>query len=164
MQIWAEKDIRLMKDVLQSSYPFINYFHGNVCGSGTCIFSKWAIEFVTTHSFGANGYPHRVDHGDWYCGKGFGMARITTQNGYCINVYILHLIARYVLDRNKDGYEGHRMAQVIELIEFINSTMHSVDAIFVAGDFNLEPETTGIKLLREVLGLRDAWLDCVLNS
>lgn len=59
--------------------------------------------------------------------------------------------------------EGHRLTQAIEMMEFIRISAASADAIFIGGDLNLEPYTTALRLMKRSLGLKDAWLDQVVQ-
>ncbi|VDQ08981.1 unnamed protein product [Trichobilharzia regenti] len=72
---------------------------------------------------------------------------------------ILKLIARYELNRSMDKYNGHRISQLIEVMEFIRMTSTGSDAIIISGDFNLESDTLAIELFRTSLKLSDAWLN-----
>ncbi len=56
---------------------------------------------------------------------------------------------------------GHRLGQVVELMEFVRATAGSADAFFIAGDLNLESYTNTLHLLKRGLDLKDAWLDQV---
>ncbi|VDL93833.1 unnamed protein product [Schistocephalus solidus] len=67
--------------------------------------------------------------------------------------------ARYHINHKRDVVEGHRLGQAMELMEFVRATAGSADVIFIGGDLNLEPYTTGLNLLKRSLGLKDAWLD-----
>lgn len=60
-------------------------------GTGMCVFSKLKIISVLSHIFSANGYPHLIHEGDWYCAKGVGLTRIETKNGFRINFYVTHV-------------------------------------------------------------------------
>ena len=53
---------------------------------------------------------------------------------------------------------AHRVAQAIEVSQFINLTAAGADAIFIGGDFNLQPKDLGIKIIKSNVGLYDAWL------
>lgn len=59
-------------------------------GSGLCLFSKWPICETLYHKFDPNGYPHKVQHGDWFGGKGVGMAVIRA-HGLLVHVYVTHV-------------------------------------------------------------------------
>ncbi|KAK4474501.1 hypothetical protein MN116_001650 [Schistosoma mekongi] len=158
-EIWLESDYRKLRHLLDDKYPYSNYFYCNLIGTGMCIFSKWTIECVFTHPFTTNGYPHLIHQADYYCGKGIGLARITSKKGFRINFYVTHLIARYELDRMLDKYNGHRISQLVEVMEFVRMTSTGSDAIIITGDFNLESNTSAIELLCTSLKLSDAWLN-----
>ncbi|KAA3675018.1 sphingomyelin phosphodiesterase 2 [Paragonimus westermani] len=158
-EIWTDSDFKLLQTSLKNVYSYANYFHSNLIGSGLCIFSKWPIDTIFMHPYGANGYPHYLHQADWYCGKGIGLARVISRKGFIINLYVTHLIARYALDRSRDTYDSHRISQLLELMEFIRMTASSADGIIITGDFNLESDTTAIKLFRTYLGVSDAWLN-----
>ncbi|CAH8677989.1 unnamed protein product [Schistosoma rodhaini] len=158
-EIWLESDYRKLRNILDEKYPYSNYFYCNLIGTGMCIFSKWTIECVFTHPFTANGYPHLIHQADYYCGKGIGLARITSKEGFRINFYVTHLIARYELDRMLDKYNGHRISQLVEVMEFVRMTSTGSDAIIITGDFNLESNTSAIELFSTSLKLSDAWLN-----
>lgn len=158
-EIWRDDDYQKLQDALSYVYPFSNYFHCHTIGSGMCIFSKWPIDNIVFHPYSVNGYPQFLHQADWYCGKGVGLARVTTKAGYRINFYVTHLVARYELDRKHDRYHGHRTCQLIDLLQFIRCTSSSSDAIVIAGDFNLEPNTADIGFLKSYLGVSDAWID-----
>ncbi|VDP96377.1 unnamed protein product [Trichobilharzia regenti] len=89
--IWLDADYDKLQSLLSEKYPYSNYFHCNLIGTGMCIFCKWPIECVFTHPFTANGYPHLIHQADYYCGKGIGLARITTRGGFRINLYVTHV-------------------------------------------------------------------------
>ena len=59
-------------------------------GSGLCVFSKIPIEETLFHKFDLNGYAHKVQHGDWFGGKGVGLVKLAVE-GFHINIYISHV-------------------------------------------------------------------------
>ncbi|CAH8649125.1 unnamed protein product [Heterobilharzia americana] len=158
-EIWLDADYDKLRCLLNDKYPYSNYFYCNLIGTGMCIFCKWPMDCVFTHPFTANGYPHLIHQADYYCGKGIGLARVTSKEGFRINLYVTHLIARYELNRTLDKYNGHRISQLIEVMEFIRMTSTGSDAIIITGDFNLESDTSAIELFRTSLKLSDAWLN-----
>lgn len=160
-EIWTDNDFRKLRSHLGSIYKYSNYFHSKLIGGGICIFSKWPMDSIFMHSYGANGHPYLLHQCDWYCGKGVGLARVISPKGFRINLYVTHLIARYALDRNRDRLDSHRLSQLMELVQFVRMSSASADAIIVAGDFNLEPDTAAIRFFRLALGVSDAWLDNV---
>lgn len=67
----------------------ISIFSG-VFGSGLCLLSKYPIVTTLFHAWSVNGYVHRIQHGDWFGGKGVGLCQILA-NGYPVNIYIAHV-------------------------------------------------------------------------
>ena len=65
------------------------YFSGMI-GSGLCVFSKIPIEETLFHKFDLNGYAHKVQHGDWFGGKGVGLVKLAVER-FHINLYISHV-------------------------------------------------------------------------
>lgn len=61
-----------------------------VYGSGLCILSKYPIALTLFHAWSVNGYVHRIQHGDWFGGKGVGLCQIIVQN-QPVNIYIAHV-------------------------------------------------------------------------
>jgi sphingomyelin phosphodiesterase 2 len=105
------------------------------------------------------GFPHKVQHGDWFCGKLIGLCKILV-NGFIINVYNTHLHANYHHVIPKDIYLGHRVCQAYELIQFIESTSSAdtTDLTILLGDLNLRSEDLGFKLIKGILQLNDSFL------
>ena len=105
------------------------------------------------------GFPHKIQHGDWFCGKLIGLCKILV-NGYVVNVYNTHLHANYHHVIPKDIYLGHRICQAYELIQFIESTSaaDTTDMTILLGDLNLTSDDLGFKLIQGILQLNDSFL------
>lgn len=74
----------------QHMFVIISLIYSGVFGSGLCVFSKHPIVTTLFHSWSVNGYVHRIQHGDWFGGKGVGLCQIL-MNGFPINIYIAHV-------------------------------------------------------------------------
>ena len=74
----------------QSVLQYSHYFYSGIYGSGLCILSKYPIVMAMFHSWAVNGYVHRIQHGDYFGGKGVGLCKIRI-NQEIINVYIAHV-------------------------------------------------------------------------
>ncbi|RCN44222.1 hypothetical protein ANCCAN_09805 [Ancylostoma caninum] len=72
-----------------------------------------------------------------------------------VNFYATHLHAEY--DRENDLYLPHRTSQSFELSQFIRHTAHGADVVIVTGDFNMEPDDLGFRLILSQARLLDAW-------
>lgn len=154
-EVWAESDYKLLQQHILKTMPYCHYFQSGTIGSGVCVFSKLAIEDSFYHLFPLNGYFHKVQHGDWFGGKGLGMCRVSIQ-GISINIYCTHLHAEY--DMESDEYIAHRVAQAFDMSQFIKYTSGSCDLAIVGGDFNLRPTDLGYKMIVTNGNLHDCWL------
>lgn len=54
------------------------------------MFSKYPILETFYQKYSVNGYAHKVQHGDWFCGKGVGLAKIVVDKLH-VNVYVTHV-------------------------------------------------------------------------
>ncbi|KAL5968209.1 putative neutral sphingomyelinase, partial [Taenia solium] len=158
-EVWLQSDFEKIKSCLTSIYPHCVKFYTHLFGSGVCIFCRWPLVSFMTLPFSINGYPHYLHQADWIAGKAMGYASTITPGGFRLNLYNAHTHARHYVNPADDPVEGHRLAQAIEMMEFIRASAASADAIFIGGDLNLEYYTTALRLLKRSLHLKDAWLD-----
>ncbi|CAF0836621.1 unnamed protein product [Rotaria sordida] len=158
-EVWSKVDYIYLRDQLKSIYPYSYYFLSGLVGSGCCLFSKYPIIGAYEHRYTLNGFPHKIQHGDWFCGKLIGLCKILV-NGYVINVYNTHLHANYHHVIPKDIYLGHRICQAYELIQFIESTSSAdtTHLTILLGDLNLTNDDLGFKLINGILQLNDSFL------
>jgi sphingomyelin phosphodiesterase 2 len=123
------------------------------------------VENPKVESFSATllGFPHKIQHGDWFCGKLIGLCKILVHGQVVINVYNTHLHANYHHVIPKDIYLGHRICQAYELIQFIESTSSadSTDLTLLLGDLNLRTTDLGFQLIQNILQLHDCFLQRV---
>ncbi|CAF3175966.1 unnamed protein product [Rotaria socialis] len=157
-EVWSKRDYIYLRDQLKTIYPHSYYFLSGLVGSGCCIFSKYPIIGTYEHRYSLNGFPHKIQHGDWFCGKLIGLCKILV-NGYIVNVYNTHLHANYHHVIPEDIYLGHRICQAYELIQFIESTSgaDTTDFTILLGDLNLTNDDLGFKLIEGILQLNDAF-------
>lgn len=156
-EVWSHDDYVMIARKSFPVLPFSHYFRSGMIGAGLCIFSKGRIVDTLFQAWPLNGYAHRIQHGDWFGGKGVGMSRIQYQ-GLTINLYTAHLHAVY--NHRQDEYLAHRVCQAFEFSQFVAATSANTDLIIVAGDFNAEPIDIPYRLLRHNANLHDAFIVC----
>ncbi|XP_037699040.1 sphingomyelin phosphodiesterase 2 isoform X2 [Choloepus didactylus] len=155
-EVWSEQDFEALRQKLLPTYPAAHYFRSGLIGSGLCVFSKHPIQELTQHIYTLNGYPYKIQHGDWFCGKAVGLL-VLHLSGLVLNAYVTHLHAEY--SRQKDIYLAHRVAQAWELAQFIHHTSKRADVVLLCGDLNSHPKDLSCRLLKERTGLLDAYLE-----
>ncbi|CAI4224291.1 unnamed protein product [Auanema sp. JU1783] len=153
-EIWGAEDYNFLVEKLSDVYPYHHYFHSGWTGSGVCVFSRHKIVSTLTHRYSLNGFAHHIHRGDWFGGKIIGMVELEYKEKR-INFYTTHLHAEY--DRENDLYLPHRTSQAFELSQFVRHTCSGADMTVVCGDFNLEPEDLGFRIILSQAKLRDAW-------
>lgn len=107
-------------------------FPSGVLGSGMWILSRFPIVESWFVRFSQNGAMFDFHGGDWWAGKGVGLARLEVAPGELLDVYNTHMIC------NLGGPElsAHRHVQVREYCGFATAaTPRNVPALLL-GDFN----------------------------
>ncbi|XP_059061918.1 putative neutral sphingomyelinase [Achroia grisella] len=150
-EVWSENDYLIFKKTLKTVLPYSHYFYSGVMGSGLCVFSKWLIQDVFFHQWPLNGYIHKIQHGDWFGGKGVGLCRVRC-NDKLINIYCTHLHAEYHED---DMYLAHRVLQAYSTAEFVNLTTSPADISILAGDLNTGPGDLSYRIITQLPQLLD---------
>ncbi len=108
-------------------------------GSGLLVLAKLPLRDIRFTPYTLNGLPQRVQHSDYFGGKGFVRFTLETAAGP-LTVLNTHLHARYVGKPEEDEYLGHRIAQVVEIAA---ATVREPGPVLLLGDFNMraaEPE------------------------
>jgi sphingomyelin phosphodiesterase 2 len=133
--IAADREILL--DALQGSrlrhhvrYP------SATTGNGLFTVSAWPIEEAYFHRFDQSGPWYRIWEGDWWAGKGVGLARIRLPEGTLVDFYNTHAQAGR---RHPTRYLEVRTSQMEGLAQFVNATKNGAGPAFVVGDFNTVP-------------------------
>ena len=89
-EVWSKAHFELMRDKFQDKLPHSHYFYCGIFGSGLCLFSKFPIIDVFFYQWPLNGYVHKIQHADWFGGKGIGLCQLLVDE-FKINVYIAHV-------------------------------------------------------------------------
>ncbi|KAI6650876.1 Neutral sphingomyelinase isoform X1 [Oopsacas minuta] len=154
-EVWIPglfKQTILNPENFSKNFGYFHYFRSGVVGSGLVTYSKYPIVGVDFFRFSLCGSPFRVDHGDWYGGKGVGVCYIESSVGM-LSVYNTHLVADYFLS----FYVEHRIIQVIELVKFIQRTKKG--HVILLGDLNFTPDSIEYEIITKFGGLNDIWKD-----
>ncbi|XP_041777826.1 putative neutral sphingomyelinase [Anopheles merus] len=153
-EVWSDSDYQYLKQRVENVLPFCHYFYSGVVGSGLAILSRYPIVAAFFHAWSVNGYIHRIQHGDWFGGKGVGMAKISV-NDQLVHVYVAHLHAEY--NRQCDDYMAHRVIQAHDTAQFIESTRGQSVLQVLAGDLNTEPGDLAYRVLVTSSKLKDSY-------
>ncbi|KAH8380299.1 hypothetical protein KR009_009819 [Drosophila setifemur] len=143
-EVWAQQDSLRIQKATEAALPYAHYFHSGVMGAGLLVLSKYPILGTLFHAWSVNGYFHRIQHADWFGGKGVGLCRILV-DGQMVHLYNAHLHAEY--DNANDEYKTHRVIQAFDTAQFIEATRGNSVLQILAGDLNAQPQDISYKVL-----------------
>jgi endonuclease/exonuclease/phosphatase family metal-dependent hydrolase len=110
-------------------------------GNGLLTLSAFPITEVYFHRFKNSNPWYKIHQGDWWSGKGVGLARIRLPSGRKIDFFNLHAQP----DRRDAANRRVRALQMEEMAVFVNrSTSDAVPAL-VVGDFNTGIEAPDLR-------------------
>ncbi|MDP6980753.1 MAG: endonuclease/exonuclease/phosphatase family protein [Myxococcota bacterium] len=118
---------------------------------GLLIASRFPLADVRFDAYRARGFPERIQHSDYWGGKGFIRARVDTPYGV-LDFANTHLHANYAPPGTPDEYVGVRTAQ---LVQFAAGLRDARAPLLAVGDFNLVESEDGYDVLRGLSGLQD---------
>jgi endonuclease/exonuclease/phosphatase family metal-dependent hydrolase len=124
-------------------------FPGATVGNGLWILSAHPIREAFFHRFTGAGRWYRLWEGDWWAGKGVGLARVELPGGVLVDFFDTHAQA----GRGNPENEPVRLAQMAELAAFVSEARAGSAPGFVVGDFNTRPGAPDYELAVRAAGL-----------
>lgn len=107
--------------------------YSGALGSGLMICSRLPIAASRMHPYKLNGHPLRVLDGDWFVGKGAASITVHVDADHALDVYVTHLYAP------GEHPPSHRLAQVWELAQLVNSSRQKGRHVLVVSLFSFLP-------------------------
>ena len=101
-------------------------------GNGLLTLSAYPIVESYFHRYRASNPWYKIHQGDWWAGKGVGLARIALPSGSHIDFYNTHAQA----GRGDEANRNIRYGQMGELAAFVNQSRSGTAPAFAVGDFN----------------------------
>ena len=150
-EVWTAEAYRRLRDAGRRAGLIHKWHHHNsLGGSGLLVLSRLPIETKRFDRFTLRGLPERVDHADYYGGKGFAWIRVKTDQGP-LTFIDTHLHARYRRDYAHE-FRGHRAGQIVQLGL---ASLETRDPIIAVGDFNFREDQPEYTVLTGLTHLRD---------
>jgi len=117
---------------------------------GLLVLSRVPILKASFERYDLPGQPPVARHVDYFVGKGFLHVQLAGPSGP-IHLFDTHLHARYGSDVPHE-YHTYRVGQIVQLALALRETRGPT---IVAGDFNLQEESSEYRILTGLTGLRD---------
>jgi len=118
-------------------------------GNGLFTLSAFPIVESFFHRYTASNPWYKVWEGDWWAGKGVGLARVKLPNGSIVDFYNTHAQS----GRNHFDYLEVRTIQMQEAKAFIQASHLPTAAGFFVGDFNTRLNKADFKVILDGLNL-----------
>ena len=151
-EIWRSDARQILEAAGQrAGLPHRWHSGAHLGGSGLLVLSRFPIEKARFERFDLGGLARRIDHGDYWGGKGFVQLRLATDAGP-LTFIDTHLHARYSGDVAHQ-YRGHRVGQIVQLAM---GSIETTDPVIAAGDFNFTEGQPEYQVLTGLTGMRDA--------
>jgi endonuclease/exonuclease/phosphatase family metal-dependent hydrolase len=119
-------------------------------GSGLLVLSRLPIEAVRFERFVLPGRPQRIDHPDYFGGKGFARVRLATAAGP-VTFVDTHLHARYGGDVAHE-YVAYRIGAIVQMAMRLAVAR---EPLIAAGDFNFRKGDPEYRVLKGLARVRD---------
>jgi len=151
-EAFVREDRELLLEAL--SHTRLKYHTWYPCattGNGLFTISAWPIVESFFHRYKASNPWQRVWEGDWWAGKGVGLARVQHPSGSIIDFYNTHAQAGR---GHRNRYLEVRTAQMEEAQAFIEASHLPTAAGFLVGDFNTRLDRTDFKVIIDGLNLQ----------
>jgi endonuclease/exonuclease/phosphatase family metal-dependent hydrolase len=130
---FVEEDRQILfKALAKSRLRYHADYPAATIGNGLLTLSAYPIAETVFHRFRNNNPWYKIHQGDWWAGKGVGLARIRLPSGSRFDFYNTHAQA----ERDDMANREVRYQQMVELATFVNNTRTITTPAFVVGDFN----------------------------
>jgi endonuclease/exonuclease/phosphatase family metal-dependent hydrolase len=154
-EVWtAEARSRLVQAGRAAGYHSVWHRDAALGGSGLLVLARRPLRTTSFKRFTLEGLPQRVQHADYYGGKGFVVLEVGVGES-TVHVVDTHLHAGYGSPGEPDEYRGIRVAQTTELAAAVCALEGPVIAL---GDWNFTDSDPEHAILTGLSGLRDAAL------
>ncbi len=134
-----ERELLINKLKSTSRLQHYHYFRSGLVGSGKLTMSAYPIREVFFYRYKVTGDWYKFWEGDWWAGKGCGLARIEIPEVGIVDFYNTHIQAGY----GNPAYRAVKEAQCRELAEFINASCYLEHLVILVGDLNTRPGDPG---------------------
>lgn len=154
-EVWAATDQQfLTRQAYNAGLTFAHYYRSGVMGSGLLTLSRYPIQEVGFYPYRMRSRPELLTQGDFWAGKGIGLARLQTPFGL-LDFYNTHAVAQYAPDY-QDDLAATRAANMWDAANFITAHSQYHPAVLV-GDLNVNPHQVGYHILMTLASLTDGY-------
>ena len=145
------KDRTLLLEALaESRLKYHADYPAATVGNGLLVLSAYPIMEHYFYRYRNNNPWYKIHQGDWWAGKGIGLARIKLPDGSILDFYDTHAQA----GRGDEKNAAVRFKQMGELASFLNQSRNHSGPAFIVGDFNTRMERPDLERAINEAGLK----------
>ncbi|OCF74859.1 inositol phosphorylsphingolipid-phospholipase C [Kwoniella mangroviensis CBS 8886] len=151
-ELWVYKDFEIVREKVRRNLPFSRFFHTGALGSGLAIFTRFPLISAQALPYSLSGSPAQAFAGDFFVKK--AAANIVIIHPILGEVEIWNTHAR---EHPPDTRQAHRIAQSWQFANAIKNGAAKGRYILAMGDFNSQPWSIPIAMLKNHGNLTDSF-------
>ncbi|WWC97082.1 hypothetical protein V866_003959 [Kwoniella sp. B9012] len=154
-ELWVYKDFEIVREKVRRNLPFSRFFHTGALGSGLAIFTRFPLISAQALPYSLSGSPAQAFAGDFFVKK--AAANIVIIHPILGEVEIWNTHMHAAGEHPPDTRQAHRIAQSWQLANAIKNGAAKGRYILAMGDFNSQPWSIPIAMLKNHGNLTDSF-------
>ncbi|KIR72821.1 inositol phosphorylsphingolipid-phospholipase C [Cryptococcus deuterogattii CA1014] len=154
-ELWIYKNYEVVREEVQGNLPFSRFFHTGALGSGLAIFTRFPLIAAHALPYSLSGSPAQAFAGDFFVKKAAGNVVIVHPILGEVEIWNTHMHAAG--EHPPDTRQAHRIAQSWQLANAVRGGAAKGRYVFVMGDFNSQPWSIPIAMMRDHAHLTDSF-------
>ncbi|TYJ54443.1 hypothetical protein B9479_004859 [Cryptococcus floricola] len=151
-ELWIYKDYEMVREEIQHVLPFSS----GALGSGLAIFTIFPLIGAQAFPYSLSGSPAQGFSGDFFVRKAAGNVVILHPVLGEVEIWNTHMDAAG--EHGPETWQAHRISQSWQLASAIRGGAAKGRYILVMGDFNSQPGSVPIAMMRDHANLQDSFL------
>ncbi|ORX36491.1 Endonuclease/exonuclease/phosphatase [Kockovaella imperatae] len=156
-EVWVYKDYEIIRNSVSDNLPFSRFFHTGALGSGLAIFTRFPLIAAQAFPYSLSGSPAHAIDGDFFVKKAAGSVVILHPVLGEVEIWNTHMHAAG--ENPPDTRQAHRIAESWQLANAIRSSAAKGRYVLCMGDFNSQPWSIPINIMRHHANMSDSYLD-----
>ncbi|WRT65579.1 uncharacterized protein IL334_002524 [Kwoniella shivajii] len=161
-ELWIYKDYEIVREQLLSNLPFSRFFHTGALGSGLAIFTRFPLISAQALPYSLSGSPAQAIAGDFFVKKAAANVVVIHPILGEIEIWNTHMHAAG--EHAPDTRQAHRISQSWQLANNIKSGAAKGRYILAMGDFNSQPWSIPIAMMRNHANMNDSFASFNKNA
>ncbi|KAI9632529.1 inositol phosphorylsphingolipid-phospholipase C [Dioszegia hungarica] len=155
-ECWVYKDFELIRDEVVHTLPYARFFNSGALGSGLAIFTRFPLISARVMPYDLSGTPQQAIAGDFFVNKAAANVGVFHPILGELEIWTTHMHAGG--DQAPDTRQAHRIGEAWQLSNAVRDGAARGRYVMAMGDFNAQPDSIPISLLRSHAQMTDSFL------